>query len=416
MTRASEIVADKEEENVIPTTQLNGACNPSRLDTWKGKESQDSRPSVQQWTDGFFIPGTACANPSFSRGGSGAEPLRRSLAPEAAPSPQSHGDELSRLEADLDETPKVQRYDEPLTPEPLKLETRGVTSQLTFWEAQSIHKESIVAKLNDHGRKDLAEPLSRCHSYQTAAVCVQCGKAKLFYNRCETFYCPQCQPRLSKERRQSVEWWTRLIKQPKHVVLTVRNSTTLTKGYVQRFKKNLSRLRRRKFARNWTGGFYSLEVTNEGRGWHLHAHLLIDARWIDGSELARQWADVVGQDYAIVKVKDARCQTYLKEVTKYAVKGSQLAAWTPADIITFIEAFQGVRTFGVFGSLYGKRTEWREFLETLQAQPPACECGCTRFKIMTPEEAEIYEPYHPTVARPPPTPIPDAQLDWLQAI
>jgi Replication protein len=207
-----------------------------------------------------------------------------------------------------------------------------------------------------------------------------------FYNRCDRLWCPLCTPRLGRERKKSVEWWTQEITQPKHVVLTARNSADLTRETVRAFKAAFARLRRSKFAKNWRGGFYSLETTNEGRGWHLHLHALIDARYIDARQLAIEWARCIGQDFAIVKVKDARDRSYLQEVTKYVVKGSDLAKWTGQEIAMLVDSFTGVRTFGVFGTLYGKRTEFREWIDALQLQSRACQCGCRNFRLLTENE------------------------------
>jgi hypothetical protein len=118
-----------------------------------------------------------------------------------------------------------------------------------------------------------------------------------------------------------------------------------------------------------------MEVTNEGRGWHLHLHCLINARWIDEAELALQWDNITNHMGRIVRVKDCRGESYLSEVTKYVVKGNQLAAWQPSQIEQFINAFDGKRTFGVFGSLYGQRTEFAEFIAGLKQAKPRCDCG-----------------------------------------
>jgi hypothetical protein len=197
----------------------------------------------------------------------------------------------------------------------------------------------------------------------------------------------------------------------------MRNTDTLTVETVQRFKNAFARLRRRKFAQNWNGGFYSLEVTNESRGWHLHLHTLIDARWIDGGELARQWAECIGQDIAIVAVKDCRGDSYLKEVTKYAVKGSDFAAWSSPDIIAFVEAFENVRTFGVFGSLYKVRTEWKEFLDQLRSGRVKCDCGCNHWRIMSEAEFKWETEFNDRIVeapRPPPArTVPDNQLSLV---
>lgn len=278
------------------------------------------------------------------------------------------------------------RFDSPEKPdftnkqgEPVKLERRGVTRQLhqqLLWSKQTIHKNSIAAKLRQVGRDEEASTLENCHTHYTIAVCTACGQVNKFPNRCDNFFCPECQPRLSADRKKAVEWWTREISQPKHVVLTVKNILDLTKAHVIEFKKWLTNLRKRKFAANWRGGFYSLEVTKEGAGWHLHAHLLVDAKWIDAIHLSDQWQQANGGFGRIVKVKDARQHNYLAEVTKYAVKGSELAAWSGSDTATFIDAFRGVRTFGVFGSLYGKRTQFAEWWKQVRGSKPICNCGC----------------------------------------
>jgi len=159
------------------------------------------------------------------------------------------------------------------------------------------------------------------------------------------------------------------------VVLTVKNVPDLTRSHVQQFKRWWDVLRRSKSARNWRGGFYSLEVTDGGRGWHLHLHALIDAEWIDKTGLCDAWNRTTNGMGGIVEAKDACGPSYLAEVGKYAVKGPQLAAWTPAQIQTFIVAFTGLRSFGVFGTLYGARTKFAEFIATLRDARPRCQCG-----------------------------------------
>jgi hypothetical protein len=352
----------------------------------------DFRPNQPEREKPNVATGGASSTRQLPRFSSLLEPLNlwTRISPSATVTPQSmHGPEsdcTKETSSEPSEAPTSPRFDLSGRSESLKLEKRGVTPQLSFWSEHVIQAESIVAKLREAGRFDLSDPLAACHTHKSMLECTACHKAKPFYNRCELGHCPLCQPRLSRERKKSIEWWTHHVSQPKHVVLTVRNSATFTKAYVQSFKAAWNKLRRSALAANWTAGFYSLEVTNEGKGWHLHLHALIDARWIDAKALAIKWAKLTGQDFAIVKVKDVRQADYLSEVTKYAVKGSQLASWSPSDIAAYIDAMNGVRTFGVFGALYGLRTKWRDFLDTLQKEMPACECGCSTYYVLT--EAE----------------------------
>lgn len=320
--------------------------------------------------------------------------------------------------ADLDHRPSFSRFDREAHPKPVSLERGGTTSQsgqAEIWSKQTLWKESIVAKLLSVGRNEEANKLANCHTQISYATCTGCRKKRKFFNRCDILYCPECAPRLTAERRESIEWWTKTITQPKHVVLTARNIATISEDYVRSIKDAFSSLRRSKFARNWIGGFYSLEVTNEGRGWHIHIHALVDAKWIDQAELARQWAKRVGQDFAIVYVKDCREKSYLQEVSKYAVKGSELASWSASDIAAFIDAFANTRTFSVFGSLYGKRTEWKEWIEAGCSERGQCECGCNSWVIRTDLEQEWHDAtFGPTTQSPPPArltqPVPEFEF------
>jgi hypothetical protein len=282
--------------------------------------------------------------------------------------------------------------------------------QTEFWRKQTTHKNTVAAKLRQAGYRELAQSLEDCHSYYTFAVCNNCGIVQKFPNRCDQFFCPECQPHLAKERKRQVEWWTVGLKQPKHVVLTVRNIPDLTSDHVDELRAWFTKLRRRKFASNWAAGFYSIEVTNEGKGWHLHLHVLVEARWIDSSELALQWDSITNGFGRIVKVKDCRDDSYLAEVTKYAVKGVQLAAWSPDQIATFITAFQNKRTFGVFGTLYGQRTEFAEWIATIKQSRPRCRCGSDNCRYYSETDYLLLECQPDLIAKPRPPNQPNPQL------
>lgn len=337
------------------------------------------------------------------------------LEPENIPPKAESCEEFSEPPGEL------QRFD---VPDSLQLETRGITSQKPdrifkakspqsqpeFWRSATVFKNSVAAKLRQAGETERADLLERCHTEFTIAECQSCGKAKAFPNRCDRFYCPECQPRLAWDRQRGIEWWCLEVSQPKHVVLTVRNIADLTAGHVLELKKWWQRLRRRKFARSWQGGLYNIEVTNEKRGWHLHLHALVDARFIDEAQLSREWAKVTSKLGYIVKVKDARGKKYLHEVAKYVVKPAQIAKWTPAQIVTFIHAFEGVRTFGVFGSLYGKRTEYSEWIAQIRDCKPTCKCGSCDIRYYTESEWETQPRREPPSAKPRP---PNAKQPFL---
>lgn len=298
------------------------------------------------------------------------------------------------------------------------LETTGVSphhKQPEFWHEQSLLKSSLVAKLREVGCLDIASKLDTCHTEPAFARCDGCGRVRKFWNRCEAFFCPCCQPALTHERAESIEWWTHTIQQPKHLVLTIANTPEITFGQVATFKSNLTKLRRSKCARAWTGGTWSLELTNRGAGWHLHAHLLIDTKWVDLPSVTQRWAELNHQPDAIIHVGDARSPAKLAECTKYVCKPNQMAAWTGSQIAQAIHALSGHKCFGVFGSLYGKRTQWKEWLCGLRLKRRTCECGCNHWTIFSEaawlaHEAQL-APCSPTKPRAPET-TPDLPLIW----
>jgi hypothetical protein len=233
----------------------------------------------------------------------------------------------------------------------LKLERTALTRQSTFWRDRLIELVSLQALLREHFPlpKDFTT-LMRCRTAEHVhnMVCENCGVPHSFDYHCNKRFCPCCAWQKSCERRKVLEACARLLKQPKHVVLTARNQSSLQ----QMFKVVLAgvrKLRRREIFSDVRGGWCSFEVTNEGRGWHVHAHLLVDVRWMPADVLAREWAACVGQDFAIVKIKDAREQKYLAELTKYTVKPSVFIRWPQENRVEFVSALRGKRMFFSFG-------------------------------------------------------------------
>lgn len=213
----------------------------------------------------------------------------------------------------------------------------------------AVIRRSVAAKLRAGGEQELAARLERCGLEVGSLRCPDCGLSRPARYTCNLRWCPVCAWRIAAKRASLVSAWATTCRQPKHVVLTGRNTTEpMPRVYSQAF----ARLRRQKPFR-WRRGCRTIETTNEGRGWHVHIHALIDTRWIDAGELALRWGRLLGQEFAIVRVKDARLAEYLAELCKYAVKPTQMAAWSAEEAATFVRSMQRVRTFATFGDLRG---------------------------------------------------------------
>ncbi len=284
--------------------------------------------------------------------------------------------------------------------------------QLEIWRSATAQKNSIAAKLRSCNQDALAHKLENCHTYYTVALCGTCGLTRKFPNRCNLFCCPECAAALARNRCQQIEWWTELIHQPKHLVLTVKNVRNLERGHIVELREAFTRLRHHKFARNWRGGFYSIQITKRKHGWHPHIHCLVDAPFIDKAALEQAWARASRQSGKIVHIRDARQGDYLREVTRYAVGGSQLAKWTAPDICAFISAFVNLRTFGVFGTLYGARTHFKEFIASVRESRRRCPCGSSDVRYYD-EAAFIALDLQPTPDKRPEPPLPPSRQNQL---
>lgn len=104
-------------------------------------------------------------------------------------------------------------------------------------------RDSMVRKFRSVNRDDLADTIDACHRTPMHRQCKQCSTVRTFFNRCENFYCPICSARLARDRRETVAWWSKVVAQPKHVVLTVTSVPVLSKDYVRKLKNDLRKLR-----------------------------------------------------------------------------------------------------------------------------------------------------------------------------
>ena len=307
----------------------------------------------------------------------------------------------------------------------------GVRQKRFTFDAPVI-RDTLVMKLRSVGADELADGIDACHRSKVYKQCSGCKVTKTFFNRCERFYCPICAGRLARDRRETVEWWSTVVSQPKHVVLTVLSVPVLSREFVRKLKDDFRKLRSMKWAKEgeflhratairpatpnaeplpgkhrrrnrlspwkgrqlgrkttrWRGGFGSIDVTHTANGWHVHLHVIVDADFIDVQKLDEAWAKLRGQQFAIVRVYDVRGKAYTNEVTKYVSDGVQMGNWPAEKLGEFCRALTGEKLFFVFGALYKQRAEWSAFKETIHEDRDVCECGCTQFKFLDENEWE----------------------------
>ncbi|MEI6871627.1 MAG: transposase zinc-binding domain-containing protein [Verrucomicrobiota bacterium] len=232
----------------------------------------------------------------------------------------------------------------------------------------------------------------RCGTEKIVRTCRSCGDQSTFTVSCSQKFCPRCQWKLVKAREKIITKWAQRIPNAQHICLTQRNFKVITKKKIKEHRQNLAKLRRQDCWKNVQGGSTSIEITNEGRGWHLHSHSLVTGGRINPCELAKSWGSLVGQEYAIVKIKPITDRAYLSELTKYVCKGSDMAMWPAEEIWQFVNAIRGSRFFFQFGSLCKMAPEIRAELEREKGDGAICECGCGDFNFNQPLITEFSTP------------------------
>lgn len=276
------------------------------------------------------------------------------------------------------------------------LASKREKEQAKMFESEKIFKASVHAKLLAAGAREFCaehnqkwfENFSKCEVEEYVQMCEACQRVRVLKYRCSLKWCPCCNWRVSLKRKELMERMTQGIYDCKHIVLTQRNFTEKLREKIVQSRKNLLSLRRQRIFGVVTGGCASLEFTNEKKGWHLHWHLLVQSKFISEQKLSLAWGALVEQEYAIVKVITVDELSYLKEVCKYVVMGSELAKWSPGQILEFVLALRGTRCFSTFGKFRELQKFARALLECEKIEAEPCQCGGDNYiHAKTKEEA-----------------------------
>jgi len=244
-------------------------------------------------------------------------------------------------------------------------------------------KETIRMKLSGLFEGNQMRNFERCGNEMMYQTCRNCGRVEELPYSCSLKWCPRCQWKKTGERVRILRKWSASITQPKHLVLTQRNFPVLTRRKIREHKQHLQKFRRTKVFKDVRGGACSVEITNEGNGWHLHSHWLLDVRWLEMPEVSRTWGSLCGQEFGIVKVKDLRAGDYVHECAKYVCEGNAMAQWPPEQILEFVQAIKGCRFFFQFGELLKQAKRIRAELAQERPEKEPCECGCEDFVFET---------------------------------
>jgi hypothetical protein len=260
-------------------------------------------------------------------------------------------------------------------------------------------KKSLIRKLEEESAFDLSLPLDAC-GQPFLLTCTCCGTQKETTTSCNKRWCPVCAPVLTAQRLAKWSHAIDRLQWPLFVTFTIPNSED--PETLRDLKNHWAKFRRRKIFKDQVkGGVATFEVTNKGRGWHPHIHALLDCEWFSifvppprpndtaavkkekcelaQQELSRAWADQIQSPHGIVWPRRVYGLGVVKEVFKYAVKGSDLLE-CPDPIAPMLRVLAKTRTLSGFGCLHPLPSPDEE-------EPFAVTCeGCGEEKTFMPDE------------------------------
>lgn len=258
-------------------------------------------------------------------------------------------------------------------------------------------RKELLAKLRKEGRTDLSARLAKCGEPITLR-CTGCTAGRECFTRCDLKWCPSCQHALASRTADRYRRIMDKFQWPLRVTLTAKNFAYCDTDATRTIRRAWGKLRRlRWFKRAVKGGVTAFEITDTGKGFHVHAHALFDCRWLAVTKTAprigatkEEWAKAgkiaareVGEQWSLCCGRPASMQVRrvwtrddgdigpaLAETVKYSCKGTDLVKCSNAGRI--IDQLDGTRMITSFGSCFGL-PEFRR----RRSAPAMCQCGCT---------------------------------------
>jgi hypothetical protein len=229
-------------------------------------------------------------------------------------------------------------------------------SRSDTFKARQKTKRHLALLATEIHESDLSEKLLRCHSRLAFLTCGRHIHQVIPNFVCEFRLCPDCARRKSRKRlNKYLPVMTAFVKahrvQPVHLVLTQTHKKENREESIKRLRKAFSNLIRREFWKeHFKGGTWSVELTEDARGFH-HTHLHVigfRTRFFDIKYLRSEWLAVTGDSHVLHLDRITDLSEGLLEVFKYVTKGTETDNFRAEDLKDFLK-LRNTHLFGSFG-------------------------------------------------------------------
>lgn len=249
----------------------------------------------------------------------------------------------------------------------------GETSRRHGWWEQE--RAAVLAAMSRAGF-----PASRLDRFQN------CGSAafilgqrvapyrlRVASNKCRDRHCKPCQIERANKyaanlKKRLSQYAGRVERRFRFITLTLKTNEAPLDKQFRRLIRCFAALRAyrlgdvsRRRTRNWwgryvVGGCYFLEATYRPAGWHVHAHLIVEGRFLPVDELRSLWKCATG-DSSVVDVRELTgAEDAAAEVSKYASKGADAKLHAEGDrLAEWMIGTKSLRLCSTFGTWRGFR-------------------------------------------------------------
>jgi len=191
----------------------------------------------------------------------------------------------------------------------------------------------------------IREPEDLRHPFLTL-YCGHCGRPLRVKLGCGDRTCPECRRKWFGYHFKALFGLVSRWRAAYFLTLTIKNipDKAFGRGDVAELRKAFEKLRRR--FKQIAGGFYVVQATNKGSGWHLHIHAVFDGAFISQRELSDAWREITTVSFIV----DIRKVTDPGTAVRYLLSDFlQAPRIRPEDAATFNGVFRGSRLVQPFG-------------------------------------------------------------------
>jgi hypothetical protein len=163
----------------------------------------------------------------------------------------------------------------------------------------------------------------------------------------------------------------------------------ISRWHITRLREAFSKLRYR-FKLAIQGGYYIIQATNTGAGWHLHIHVLYRGEYLSKTAISKAWCEITKGSY-IVDIK--LVERYQKALQYLLSDFRGKPGIREQDIEIYNSLFHGSRLVQGFG-------EYAKIKLRVPYRCPACgDCSWTLLEVLLGEKARFRSEFY---GEPPP--------------